>query len=265
MLDLALTATRLSGSSENTDLLIVGPSLGTTVAELWSDCAHLIGDGFEVVGWDLPGHGRSTPSRGFSVPDIAHAVRRLTQNRARGRRCWYAGVSLGGAVGLELALSGWPFEAVAVIASAAKVGEPPAWRDRASLVRREGTSVLVGPSSQRWFAPGFVDRQPNVVGRLLSSLAAVDRQSYAAACDALANYDVRDRLQDVTVPLLLMPGSEDQVVSVEQATETADNVPGAKVHVLEGSRHLPPVEQPDDVAAVLLDFFRPERMGPDRT
>ena len=59
MPDLVLTATRLSVASTPGDLLIVGPSLGTSVAALRAECArHLMLD-LEVVGWDLPGHGRS--------------------------------------------------------------------------------------------------------------------------------------------------------------------------------------------------------------
>jgi 3-oxoadipate enol-lactonase len=257
MPDLVLAATHLAGSSDSGDLLIVGPSLGTSVTLLWSECAKVLGDTFQVVGWDLPGHGLTRPASGFSVADLAEAVVSLTKGwRTEGRRCLYAGVSLGGAVGLELALRGGPFEGVAVVASAAKVGDPAAWYDRAALVRRAGASVMVEPSSQRWFAPGFAARQPDVVGRLLSSLAGTDRESYGAACDALAAYDLRHRLSDAAVPLLLMPGSEDQVVSVAQAAETADNVPGSKVHILDGCGHLPPAEAPADVAGVLLDFFQ---------
>ena len=118
-----LSATHLAGSPGEGDLLIVGPSLGTSVTALWSECANVLGDKFEVVGWDLPGHGHSDPARGFSVADLADAVVNLAEgSRSEGQRCWYAGVSLGGAVGIELAMRDQPFEAVAVIASAAKVG-----------------------------------------------------------------------------------------------------------------------------------------------
>jgi len=153
-----------------------------------------------------------------------------------------------------------PFEAVAVIASAAKVGDPAAWHERAALVRRAGTTILVDPSSQRWFAPGFADRAPDVATRLLASLTETDHESYAAACEALAEFDLRPRLPDVAVRLLLMPGSKDQVVSVSEAAQTADNAPGAKIQVLDGCGHLPSAEHPTEVAGVLRDFFRSEAL-----
>ena len=57
MTAVTLNATRLSGLPGRGDLLVVGPSLGTSVGALWSGCARLLGDRLEVVGWDLPGHG----------------------------------------------------------------------------------------------------------------------------------------------------------------------------------------------------------------
>lgn len=256
MSDLVLAATHLAGSSGTGDLLVVGPSLGTSVTALWSACAHHLADRFEVVGWDLPGHGRASPARDFSVEDLAEAVVVLTDNLRRDARpCWYAGVSIGGAVGIELARRDRTFESVAAIASAANLGEPAGWRERAALVRGKGTSAVAELSSKRWFGPGFIERQPEVVARLLCSLADVEPESYAAACDALAGYDLRPGLGDVLLPLVLMPGSDDPVVSVAQAAGTADRAPGATLHPLERCGHLPPAERPRYVAAALLDFF----------
>src|SRR5215216_2330190 len=116
-----LAATRLAGQAGVGDLLVVGPSLGTSVEALWGECASLLGDEFEVVGWDLPGHGRSLPaSVAFTVADLAAAVREL---RDDGRNVWYAGISVGGAVGLQLALDPGPFGAVAALATAPKIGD----------------------------------------------------------------------------------------------------------------------------------------------
>ena len=58
-----LTFTRLGGSPDSPRLLVVGPSLGTSVEALWDRAAgHLDA---EVVGWDLPGHGRSAPATAY--------------------------------------------------------------------------------------------------------------------------------------------------------------------------------------------------------
>ena len=253
-----LALTRLAGTAGQGDLLVVGPSLGTSVEAVWGAAATRLADGFEVVGWDLPGHGRSTPAtEPFSIAELAVAVRRLAGQLAgqlvggRGRRASYAGVSLGGAVALELALEPGVFGHVSCIASAARVGEPAMWHERAALVRKAGTPVMVGPSSQRWFADGFLDRDPATGNRLLLSLSDADSESYALACEALSGFDLRSRLADTQIPLLVAPGEYDVVVPVHDAEQTAAAAPGADLQVLAGCGHLPPAEAPAAVAAML--------------
>ena len=247
-----LTATRLAGSAHAPALLVVGPSLGTSVEALWVDAAQLLGDAVEVVGWDLPGHGRSAPTdQPFTIADLADRVRKLAHAEARGRRTYYAGVSLGGAVALELALDPGPFAAIACLASAARIGEEQAWHERADLVRSAGTAVMVAGSTQRWFAPGFLEREPAVADRLLRSLSDTDAASYARACEALAAHDLRDRLPAVRVPLLVGPGELDEVITPATARADADAAPAARLHVFDGCAHLPPAEDPAAVAGVL--------------
>ena len=270
MADLTLSTSRLAGEPHRGDLLVVGPSLGTSVTALWSDCAGTLGDRFEVVGWDLPGHGRSVRATApFSVADLARSVaaiaRGLLGRDPVGRRCWYAGVSLGGAVGLQLSLDDGPFEAVVAIAAAASIGQPSAWHGRAGLVRRAGTPVMVEGSARRWFAPGFVDRNPGAAARLLNSLWDADAESYAKACEALATYDLRRRVGAAQIPVLLLPGAHDEVVTVENATRTAGAVPGAEVHVLNSCGHLGSAEEPAVVAEVLTGFFTHDTDGTPMT
>jgi 3-oxoadipate enol-lactonase len=253
-----LKATPLTGPSPTADVLIVGPSLGTSVEALWTRCAAMLS--FEVVGWDLPGHGRSGPAaEAFSVPVLADAVRHLARAVAGSRDTWYAGVSLGGAVGLDLALAPGPFGAVAVVASALKIGDPESWRERADLVRREGTEVMVAGSAERWFAPGFTSREPAVAGALLTCLSQTDRESYALACEALASFDLRNRVDARKVPLLVAAGQHDPVVPPEQARSVAPDA----FAVIPGCGHLPPAEDPAALAELLTSFFRSAKGGVD--
>jgi pimeloyl-ACP methyl ester carboxylesterase len=239
-----LSFTQLAGSGDGEYLVVVGPSLGTGVAELWQRCADLLPATWQVVGWDLPGHGAGAPSlTPLTVDDLADAVRVRACDLAAGRSVAYAGVSLGGAVGFVLAATdATPFRAVVTLASTRRFATPELWLDRARLVRSAGTAALVVGSAQRWFAPGFLDREPAAGSALLLALQHVDDESYALACEALATYDVRSR--PARVPLLVAGGRHDVVV------------PAAEVDiVLEKAAHLPPIEDSAATAALITDFL----------
>ena len=102
-------------------------------------------------------------------------------------------------MGLQLLLDAPDRIAAAVIiSSGAKIGDAEGWTERADLVRAAGTPTLVEGSVRRWFAPGFLDRDPATATALLHSLQDADRFGYAGVCGALATFDVRDRLGEIT-------------------------------------------------------------------
>lgn len=237
------------------DVVLVGAGLGTSARTLWSRVAAELPD-LEVIGVDLPGHGASAPaSLGFSVADLADVVR-AAADRFDGRRVWYAGVSLAGAVALEIALRPGRIAGVISIASSSRLGSPLAWHERADLVRRAGTAVMVGGSAQRWFATGFADRAPQVVGAMLDDLVEVDDASYALCCEALAAYDLTDQISGARVPVLLVPGELDAVVSVTSAQAEAVRIGHADVQVAEGAAHQPPAEVPGQIVTFLRQFLK---------
>lgn len=253
----SVVGTELAGHA-GLPLLLVGPSLGTSVAALWSEAAALLGADFHVVGWDLPGHGSSpTTDRPLTMAAIAGAVlgladKTLAERGEPGGSFACAGDSVGGAVGLQLLLDApTRIGSAVLISTGARIGTAEAWRERAELVRRSGTPVMVDGSVQRWFAPGFVDRAPEVTARLLHSLQDADRFGYAAVCHALADFDVRDRLDEITAPVLAVAGEHDAVATVEMAEAIATGVRTGRCAVLPGVAHLPPAEAPAQVAALI--------------
>jgi 3-oxoadipate enol-lactonase/4-carboxymuconolactone decarboxylase len=235
-------------------LLVVGPSLGTSAETLWSPCAALLEGRFHVVGWDLPGHGRSAPTKdAFTIADLAVAVRNLIGDTP----FRYAGDSVGGAVGLQLLLDApEQIPQAALISTGAKIGEAQGWQERAATVRASGTAAVIEGSAQRWFAPGFLDRRPDTASALLHALRDADAEGYALTCEAVAAFDVRDRLGEIGTPVLAIAGKHDSPTPPAGLAEIAAGVRHGRLVVLDDVAHLPPAERPDTVAALLLEEFK---------
>ncbi|MFL1430735.1 MULTISPECIES: 4-carboxymuconolactone decarboxylase [unclassified Nocardiopsis] len=260
-----ITGAELAGGPD-LPLLLVGPSLGTSAATLWSAAADRLGDAFHVVGWDLPGHGGAPAAKEpFTLAELARGVlvfaRGVTGARAAGggdtdRSFLYAGDSIGGAVGLRLLLDApEAVRSAALLCTGARIGEPDGWRERAATVRASGTPAVVEVSARRWFAPGFVEREPATAAALLHVLQDADAEGYALACEALAGFDVRDRLGEVTAPVLAVAGAEDGPTPPASLEAIARGVRRGRAEVLDGVAHLAPAEAPDRVAALLRGHF----------
>jgi 3-oxoadipate enol-lactonase len=244
-------AFRELGGALGLPTLVLGPSLGTSTI-LWEAAAPVLCERYRLLAWDLPGHGSAPAAeQSFTVADLADAVAASIDGPF-----FYAGVSLGGATGLELLLRHREqVRAAAIIASGARIGDPAAWLARAVTVRAESTSSIIVPSAQRWFAPGSVAAHPELTGRLLHALQNADDESYALCCEALATYDVRSRLAEISTPVLALQGREDAVTPVEKAVEIARGVARGEIAVIDDAAHLPPAEQPVATAEALLGFF----------
>jgi len=240
-------------------VLLLGPSLGTSTI-LWEDVEPALREHWRVAAWDLPGHGASPAAAApFSVAELADGVADVVARLGAGS-VLYAGVSLGGAVGLELALRHPHLvESLAILASGAKIGTPEGWRDRAAQVRSQSTSALIVGSAQRWFAPASMTARPVLTGRLLHALQDADDTSYAYCCDALAAYDVRSRLPEIGMPVLAAWGEYDEVTPEASAREIAEGVQDGRAEPLADASHLAPAEQPEQVSRLLVEFFAETR------
>ena len=96
-----------------------------------------------------------------------------------------------------------------LLCTGAKIGEPEGWHERAATVRASGTPVMVdrlGRALVRRRLPGRARRRGHPPA---AALQHADREGYAQVCEALAGFDVRDRLAEITTPVLAVAGAED--------------------------------------------------------
>jgi len=259
MSELQIAGIQFTEPDSTKPLLVLGPGIGTAVEPLWGKTAQLLAKDYEIIGYDLPGHGRSEPStQQWSLDDLANAVARLAV-KTKGdsdRAVYFAGVSLSGAVAQRLAaLHGDKFDRIAMVCSSPKFGTREGWEERAEFVSQAGTPAMVEGSAKTWFAEGFIDNHPTESTALLHSLQNADRFSYAHAALALADFDMSDELANISTPMLALAGSVDPVSPPEHARTVAAAVQDGQAAVLDNVAHQAPTEDPEGTAYFLHAFF----------
>ncbi|WP_190135121.1 bifunctional 3-oxoadipate enol-lactonase/4-carboxymuconolactone decarboxylase PcaDC [Streptomyces longispororuber] len=239
---------------EDAPVLVLGPSLGTTW-HMWDRQVPELSRHWRVLRFDMPGHGGAPAHPGHSVGELAARVL-ATLDDAGVQRFGYAGCSLGGAIGAELALRNpHRVASLALIATSPRFGTADEWRQRGVIIRTNGLDPIARTSPERWFTPGFAAAQPAITDWAVQMVRTTDPGCYIAACEALAAFDIRAELGSIGVPTLVLVGSEDQVTGQGEARTLVAGIPDARLAVVPGASHLAPVEQPGAVTDLLVRHF----------
>jgi 3-oxoadipate enol-lactonase len=236
---------------EDAPVLVLASSLGTTHA-MWDANVDALTRRYRLLRYDHRGHGQSeVPSGPYRIEEMADDVVDLL-DELHLRRVSFCGLSLGGAVGMALAArEPARLERLVLCCTSVKFGDPQMWAERAATVRANGTEAIADATMERWFSTGFREREPDVVAGFRAMLAASPDDGYAACCEAIGEWDFRDRIGAIEVPTQVIAGSDDPATPVEQLELIADSIPHARLHVLEAA-HLANVEQPAAFAQAIL-------------
>jgi 3-oxoadipate enol-lactonase len=241
-------------------VLVLANPIGTNVGT-WSQQVPVLARGFRVIRFEYRGHGPAgaqspAPAGPYSIAELGADVLGLLSSLGI-ERASYAGVSLGGMIGIWLAANAPErITSLAVVCSALEpLPSAQAWRDRVAKVRAEGTGAIVDMVVPRWFTPAFLQRSPEVVAAVVEGLKATSTDGYAGCGDAIARMDLRPLLPSVRSPTLVVSGAEDPAAPPAQGAATALGIGGARLTVIRGASHFAHVEKPGPVTDALLRHF----------
>lgn len=231
--------------------VIFSNSLGTT-HRMWDKVVVELADRYRCVRYDTRGHGGSGRGREpFEIADLADDVAALLGHLGL-PRAHVAGLSLGGMVGQAFAVRHPDrLAGLSLIATAACMPPRAGWEARAATVRAEGTQAILDATLERWFTPGFRAAAPDAVAAVAADFLAIDRDGYAACCEAIARMDLRPILGSVRARTTIIAGREDPATPPAMAREIQAGIAGARLVELSPGAHLVAVEQPGRVAAEL--------------
>jgi 3-oxoadipate enol-lactonase len=246
---------------EDAPVLVLANPIGTNVG-IWRHQVPVLSRHFRVIRYEHRGHGpagarSAAPPGPYTIAELGTDVLGLLS--AQGiKRAAFAGVSLGGMVGIWLAASAPErIASLAVICSAlVPLPSEAAWRDRVAVVREQGVGAITDMVVPRWFTPAFLARSPDEVAGVAGMLGATSRDGYAGCGDAIARMDLRPLLASIRAPTLVVSGAEDPAAPPAQGAATALGISGARLTVIRGASHFAHYEAPGPVTDALLRHFR---------
>ena len=174
-------------------------------------------------------------------------------------RCAVVGHSMGGRIALEM----WRkaperISALALLNTGVHPTRETEFDSRGLLVRlarRQGMAALAA----EWLSPMMgapADRVAQVMPTLTAMVQRFTPESFAGQINALLQRpDARPVLPSITVPTLLLSGTNDTWSSLSQHAEMQRAVPASTLVEIAGAGHMSPIERPDAVARALRGWL----------
>jgi 3-oxoadipate enol-lactonase len=223
---------------------------------LWDDASARLGATRRVLVPDLPGYGRSAAVEPFTLPRIGEWIEELLA--ARGvAQVDVAGYSLGAYHALALALHG------RVRVRSLYLLAPYAGADEAGRAVMAGYAAAVRSGvdyaaafAAMAFPREWTEAHPSAVASVEARVRALPAETLAAELSAIAAAeDLRPRLREIDVPVVVRSGTGDRNVPLADAAAIAGRLRAARLETVDGVAHLPLVQDREATLASLAAFF----------
>lgn len=239
---------------ESLPVLVLSNSLGTSL-DMWQPQIPALTQRFRVLRYDTRGHGQSSVTEGpYSIAQLGGDVIALLDHLGL-QRVHFCGLSMGGITGMWLGVhQGDRLDKLILCNTAAYIGPPENWTNRAAAVERDGVASIAAAVVDKWLTPDFAAQQADLVQTLRTMLGATDARGYAANCRAVRDSDLRNDVQRIATPTLVIAGTGDIPTPPADGRYLAETIPGAKYVELYAA-HLSNLQQVEGFNQAVLAFL----------
>lgn len=228
----------------------------------WGDTflEALEGAGFELILYDHRGTGRSGPPTGEITTSGLAADALAVLDALEIERAHVFGFSMGGMVAQELALRAPERIMTLTVASSSAGGTQS--RPTSGEVEQALTMAVLSGDRERVLRTGFeLMVSPAFAGDAanyaeFAALAKHHPATIPTLMDhrmAIMAHDTYGRLRGLTVPTLVVHGTEDRMLDFVNGDLIASLIPGARLEALAGVGHLLYAEQPERIAQLVRE------------
>jgi YbgC/YbaW family acyl-CoA thioester hydrolase len=218
-------------------------------------------DGFRRIAPDLRGMGQSdAPDLGYSMAIYAADLAALLDVMGV-EEVVLCGLSMGGYVAFEfLRQRRSRVRGLVLMDTRAEADTPEIRRTRdaaAAMARERGAAAIADSMVPKVLAPATLGRRPDLSERLRALMAATPVPGIVGALAAMRDREGSEALLETLagLPTLVIAGEADSLTPPAQVRALADAIPGARLAIIPGAGHLPPMEQPEATTARLREFL----------
>ena len=218
-------------------------------------------DEFNVVIFDNRGTGKSdTPPGPYTVAQMADDTFTLL-DALEIEACHVSGSSLGGAIGLQMAVA-QPERVLSLQMHSSWLATRGYTEYSLGLLSKfldlGGTDFYYEATLPLLFTAKFLandfGRTTEILNRMRSNAASPDGLRWQI--DANLTYDLSAEAGKVTVPTLITVGEHDFLLPLSASEELRDCIAGSQLVVFQNAAHLSSMEAPSEFNQVTLDFLR---------
>jgi 3-oxoadipate enol-lactonase len=241
----------LDQGPRNAPCLVFINSLGTDF-RIWNDLAQPLTQHYRVIRHDKRGHGLSQlPTGPASIADFATDLSTLL-DRLEVKQATIVGLSIGGLIAQELLRLRPDLVRSLVLADTAhRIGTEDSWNARTGLVEAKGIEAIADGVIALWFSKDYHRTSRDALTGWRTMLTRTPVEGYLVACRAIRDADLTEAARRIAVPTLCVVGDEDGSTPVALVRELASMIPAAKFEVISGAGHLPCIERPDALRALI--------------
>jgi 3-oxoadipate enol-lactonase len=231
-------------------------SLGTD-ARIWDAVIESVSGSYRVLSYDKRGHGLSDALHGdYALADHIGDLAGLLDHVGI-ERLALAGVSIGGVIAQGFALR-YPRRLAALVLcdTAPRIGDAAFWARRMETIRSDGLAGIADGIMERWFSARYRQEQATDLAGWRNMLLRSHLEGYLASCATLRDTDLTDAIGGITTPTLAVVGDEDGSTPVALVKACADAIPRARFEIVAGAGHIPSIEKPAELAALMTRHFK---------
>src|SRR5712675_868045 len=219
---------------------------------------------FRVIVPELPGFGQSAAVSG-GLAGVADRMADAVRDAAGDDEVVVLGNGYGGFVALQMAIRHPGIATRLILAdcgAAFSEDGRQAFRNMAAASSAKGLAAITDVAMRRLFAPEFQADHPELMRDRREAFLRTDPDVFRAACDALAELDLRPGLARVEIPVLVLVGEHDEATPPPMSHELAAGLPHARLKMIAGCAHVPQLQSPEMFLDAIGDFLPASSCAP---